>query len=150
VLAFQDLDLDMIGVGPYLPHPGTPLGSGWRPRELPAGEQVPATAEMACKVMALSRLLCPESNIPSTTALATIDPERGRELGLTRGANVVMPILTPERYRAAYEIYPNKACVGESAAVCHGCLDRRIRALGRRPGFGPGGRGRAALEKLRS
>ena len=150
VLTFQDLDLDMIGVGPYLPHPGTPLGSGWRPRELPAGEQVPATAEMACKVMALSRLLCPESNIPSTTALATIDPERGRELGLTRGANVVMPILTPERYRAAYEIYPNKACVAESAAVCHGCLDRRIRALGRRPGFGPGGRGRAALEKLRS
>ncbi len=142
---FKDLDLDMIGVGPYLPHPETPLGSGWKPRALRSGEQVPVTAEMTCKVMALTRLLCPDSNIPSTTALATIDPERGRELGLLRGANVVMPNLTPLRYRAAYEIYPGKVCIAESATDCHGCLERRIRALGRRPGKAQGGRRRGPI-----
>jgi len=148
LLAFQTMELDMIGVGPFLPHPGTPLGSGWRPRALRVGAQVPATAEMTCKVIALARLLCPGANIPSTTALATIEPEHGREMGLRRGANVVMPNLTPVRYRAAYEIYPNKACIAESADACHGCLDRRIRALGRWPGTGPGGRKRVALESL--
>jgi biotin synthase len=139
---FKDKDLDMIGVGPYLPHPETPLGSGWKPRALPRGEQVSATVEMTCKVVALARLLCPEANIPSTTALATMDPAQGRELGLQRGANVVMPNLTPVRYRAAYEIYPGKACIAESATDCHGCLERRIRSLGRRPGVGQGGRRR--------
>jgi len=148
LLTFKDLDLDMIGVGPYLPHPDTPLGAGWQPQDLRAGEQVPADAEMTCKVLALGRLLCPKSNIPSTTALATIDPEQGRELGLRRGANVVMPNLTPTRYRAAYEIYPGKACIAESATACHGCLERRIRALGRCPGLGPGGRLRVQPEKL--
>jgi biotin synthase len=147
---FQDMDLDMIGVGPYLPHPETPLGSGWKPRVLRRGEQAPATAEMTCKVMSLTRLLCPESNIPSTTALATIDPAEGRELGLKRGANVVMPNLTPVRYRASYEIYPGKACIAESADACHGCLERRIRALGRQLGSGPGCRKRAVLAESRS
>lgn len=148
LFTFRHLDLDMIGVGPFLPHPGTPLGSGWNPRPLPAAEQVPATVEMTCKVVALARLLCPEANIPSTTALATLDQARGRELGLQRGANVVMPNLTPLRWRAAYEIYPGKACVSESAGQCNGCLDRRIRGLGRWPGMGPGGRLRVALEAL--
>jgi len=150
LLTFRKLDLDMIGVGPYLAHPKTPLGSGWIPQPLAAAEQVPSTVEMTCKVVALTRLLCPDANIPSTTALATIDPAQGRELGLRRGANVVMPNLTPVRYRSAYEIYPGKACIAESATDCHGCLERRIRSLGRRPGQGAGGRRRVPLEKLKS
>jgi biotin synthase len=139
---FGTLDLDMIGVGPYIPHPDTPLAQGtWR-SELPRDEQVPNDELMTCKVIALSRLVCPESNIPSTTALATINRASGRELGLMRGANVVMPNLTPAQYRAMYEIYPNKACIAESAEDCSSCLRLRIESLGRHVGAGPGGRRR--------
>ena len=66
---------------------------------------------MTYKVVALARLACPQANIPSTTALATLNTAEGRELGLQRGANVVMPNLTPVKYRALYEIYPGKACL---------------------------------------
>ncbi len=62
-----------------------------------------------------------------------------------RGANVVMPNLTPEDGREAYEIYPDKACVSESASACKGCLSRRVSAIGRTLGLGPGGRIRPIL-----
>ncbi|MCY3024317.1 MAG: [FeFe] hydrogenase H-cluster radical SAM maturase HydE [Planctomycetota bacterium] len=137
---FRTLDLDMIGVGPYISHPATPLGSREWKREVPAGQQVPNTELMVYKVVALARLVCPEANIPSTTALATINKATGRELGLMRGANVVMPNLTPVEYRALYEIYPAKACIFEDALTCHGCLKARIVSLGREVGVGPGGR----------
>ena len=79
---------------------------------------------------------------PSTTALATLNKETGRELGLQRGANVVMPNLTPPSYRVAYEIYPDKACIEETAEHCHLCLSGRIHAIQRTVGKGPGGRKR--------
>ncbi len=28
ITLFRELDLDMIGIGPFIPHPATPLGSG--------------------------------------------------------------------------------------------------------------------------
>ena len=89
---------------------------------------------MTYKVIALTRIVCPEANIPSTTALATINLERGRELGLMRGANVVMPNLTPAQYRAKYEIYPSKACISEIPSECHSCLHDRIGSIGRNLG----------------
>jgi biotin synthase len=141
---FRDLDIDMIGIGPFIPSPRTPLGSDGAERlRAPDGEQVPNDELTTLKVVALTRLVCPEANLPSTTALATIDPASGRELGLTRGANIVMPNVTPAQYRVLYEIYPGKACVHETAQICHGCMNRRIRSIGRRPGSGPGGRTRA-------
>ncbi len=138
IALFAELDLDMIGCGPYLPHPETPLADpSFRPNH--AGEdQVPASELMSYKVIALSRLVCPRANIPSTTALATLNRVSGRELGLARGANVIMPNLTPPQYRALYEIYPNKACVLQTAESCHTCLAARIRAMGRKPGTGRG------------
>jgi len=66
---------------------------------------------MTYKVIALTRFVCPEANIPSTTALASLNKADGREFGLMRGANIVMPKLTPPQYRVMYEIYPNKACI---------------------------------------
>jgi biotin synthase len=135
---FAGLELDMIGVGPYLVHPDTPLGEpGIRP--LPPDDcQVPADELTTYKVIALARLVCPRANIPSTTALATLNRQNGRELGLVRGANVVMPNLTPPQYRVHYEIYPNKACIRETAGACHQCLEARIAAIGRSVGSGPG------------
>ena len=92
---FRALDLDMIGVGPFLMHPQTPLADPQQQPVAPPGEQVPASELMTYKVIALTRLLCPRANIPSTTALATVNTRNGRELGLVRGANIVMPNLTP-------------------------------------------------------
>jgi biotin synthase len=101
-------------------------------------DQVPGTELMTYKVIALSRLVCPKANIPSTTALATLNTANGRELGLVRGANVIMPNLTPPQYRIHYEIYPNKACIRETGDACHRCVETRIRSLGRTTGNGRG------------
>ncbi len=138
---FRDLDLDMIGIGPFLPSPRTPLGGDGAER-LRANdeEQVPNDELTTLKVVALTRLVCPDANLPSTTALATLDPATGRELGLVRGANIVMPNVTPPAYRVLYEIYPGKACIHETAQGCQGCLERRILSIGRHVGAGPGGR----------
>ena len=139
--AFRHYDMDMIGVGPFLPSPRTLLGGPNAAAYLaPPGAQVPNDELTTLKTVALARIVCPQSNIPSTTALATLDPKAGRELGLTRGANVVMPNVTPPKYRVLYEIYPGKACIHETAQICHGCMEGRIRSIGRVMGKGPGGR----------
>jgi biotin synthase len=140
IALFRELDLDMIGIGPFIPHPATPLGSGFKIFPPVNGEQVPNNELMVYKAVALTRLVRPDANIPATTALATINKKNGRELGLQRGANVFMPNLTPLKYRRLYEIYPNKACIAETGDACNGCLGLRIRSLGRHIGSGAGGR----------
>ncbi len=135
---FAELDLDMIGVGPYLVHPDTPLADERAYSPAAGDDQVEASEAMTYRVIALARLVCPRANVPATTALATLNRRNGRELGLQRGANVVMPNLTPPRYRALYEIYPEKACLAETASACHGCLATRIRNLNREMGQGRG------------
>lgn len=142
------LELDMIGVGPFVPHPETPLGrldagneaarGVEQGRDLKAEDQVPNDELTTYKVLALLRILCPTTNIPSTTALATINDREGRELGLLRGANVIMPNVTPWEYRAKYEIYPKKACLNEMPGAFAQRLKRRIAELGRTVGTGPG------------
>jgi len=138
---FREMDLDMIGIGPFIPHPATPLG---RVVSCEANGEagVPADELTTCKMVALARLVCPEANIPSTTALATINLAEGRELGLRRGANVLMPNLTPPMYRVHYEIYPAKACIRETPEWCHVCMKGRIEAIGRHVGTGSGSRRR--------
>lgn len=145
IRTFRSLDLDMIGVGPYIPHPATPLGQGLIRSDLPEGEQVRATEDMCYRVLALTRIMCPQANIPATTALATVNGRSGRELGLQRGANVIMPNVTPLKYRRYYEIYPGKACVNEPAKHCSNCIRGRIHAIGRAVGTGAGGRIRKAV-----
>jgi biotin synthase len=140
ICTFRELDLDMIGVGPFIPHPDTPLGSADFVKSLICEDQVVNTELMVYKAVALARLVCPEANIPSTTALATINKRNGRELGLRRGANVFMPNLTPVEYRRLYQIYPAKACIDETGEACNSCMSGRILRLGRVIGAGPGGR----------
>ena len=134
---FAELDLDMIGVGPYLPHPDTPMGRGECPA-LAAERQAPNSELMTYKMVALARLACPRSNIPSTTALATVNRESGRELGLQRGANVIMPNVTPPKNRRCYEIYPGKVCFEEDSAAYDALIKEQIRRLGRAIGRGRG------------
>ncbi len=135
---FRDLDLDMVGIGPFLPSPRTPLGGDDSDRlHATDEEQVPNDELTTLKAVALTRLVCPEANVPSTTALSALDPAMGRELGLLRGANVVMPNVTPPAYRVLYEVYPGKAGIHETAQAS---IERRIRSIGRHVGTGPGGR----------
>lgn len=116
----QELQPDMIGIGPYITHKDTPF------RDEKCG-----TLELSLRMLAILRLMFPYALLPSTTALGTIDPN-GRELGLKAGGNVVMPNLSPVRVREKYAIYDNKICTGEESAQCRGCLERRIQSAGYR------------------
>jgi biotin synthase len=138
---FRELDLDMVAVGPFIPHAATPLGNALPVPPAPPGpDDVPADELTTYKMIALSRLACPEANIPGTTALATVNRAAGRDLALRRGANVIMPDVTPLPYRRLYEIYPAKAAADEGAEGYNGRLRRRLAAMGRRVATGPGGR----------
>lgn len=99
ILFFKELDADMIGIGPFISHPDTPLSNE------PDGD-----FDLALKVMAVTRLVLPNINIPATTAMETLR-KNGRLLALQSGANVVMPNLTDSEHKKLYSIYPNKAGV---------------------------------------
>ncbi len=126
LLALRELSADMVGLGPYLAHPDTPLGRDKTPSE------VPVSVDFTCRCYALARLLLPHANIPSTTALSTLDPESGRLRGLSSGANVFMPNLTPAAYRADYQIYPGKICVVAPQADAIDALRADLGRLGLR------------------
>lgn len=121
-----ELQAEMVGIGPFIPHSNTPLG------QAPGG-----TVEQTCLMVALTRLALPYALLPATTALGSIDSQ-GREAALRAGANVVMPNLTPKIHRQDYQIYPNKICLGEEAAECRGCITRRIESMGRTVADNPG------------
>ena len=109
---------EMVGIGPFIPHRDTEY------KDYAAG-----TAEMTVRLLSIIRLLLPETLLPATTALGTVDP-LGREKGLLAGANVVMPNLSPSDVRGKYLLYDNKICTGEEAAECINCMSRRVQSIG--------------------
>ena len=109
---------------------------------------MPNSELMTCKVVALTRLVRPDANLPATTALSLINRDGGRAHGLQRGANVVMPNLTPLEYRAKYEIYPEKAAVHETAEAINAGIVELLASLGRTVGAGPGGRQSQLADEL--
>ena len=140
---FRGFDMDMIGIGPYLPHPATPLGEEFARRATTGdwiADQAPNDELTTCKAIALTRLVRPDANLPATTALTLVNKSAGRAHGLQRGANVVMPNLTPVRERIKYEIYPEKATVYESAEAIDESIMALLDSLGRTRGVGAGGR----------
>lgn len=114
----QELQPDMIGCGPFIPHADTIFHGE------PQGD-----LNYCLRILSVLRLLFPYVLLPATTALGTIHPQ-GRELGLKAGANVVMPNLSPTDVRKLYDLYDNKICTGEEAAECRGCLSRRVESAG--------------------
>lgn len=114
----KEFQPDMIGIGPFIPHSETPLG-----------EEKGGTLDDTLVMVALARLLIPESLIPATTALGTLHPQ-GRELALKAGANVVMPIITPTSVRKQYALYENKICGDDHPEDCRHCIEHRIRSAG--------------------
>ena len=119
ILFFKEIDADMVGIGPFIAHPETPL------KDADNGNFT-----LALKVMALTRILLKDINIPATTAMETLNPQ-GRIIALQSGANVVMPNVTTTEYRAKYEIYPNKICINESPDKCRKCIEGKILSIGR-------------------
>ena len=104
MLFIKELNPQMIGIGPFVPH-----------RDTPFAKEQGGTLELTLFMLGLLRLMIPKALIPSTTALGTIDPN-GRELGILAGANVVMPNLSPRNVREKYLLYDNKICTGDEAA----------------------------------
>ena len=119
ILFFKELDCDMVGIGPFIPHMKTPL------KNLEKG-----SFNLALKVMALTRIVLKDINIPATTAMETIHPN-GRIIALKSGANVVMPNVTGQIYRKKYEIYPDKICMNDTPDKCRGCIEMKIKSIGR-------------------
>lgn len=122
LLLMKKMDVDMSGMGPFIPHPDTPLGIYSR-----------GTAEMTLKMLAVARIIMPLILLPATTSLATIHP-RGRELSLEVGANVIMPNVSPQEFRAYYTIYPDKIYSSEPLAIARQELEDLITGLGRTVG----------------
>ena len=105
---FEEMDLDMIGMGPYIPAPNTPLvGTAFHRRPPDSSPLLDLSLWMISEV----RRRMPHVNIVAATALEALDPN-GREKGFQAGANVYMPNLTPTKYRLNYNLYPGKTeCV---------------------------------------
>ena len=131
ILRLSDLELDMIGVGPFIAHPQTPMASA-------AGLKRLANDWMTYKVLALCRILNPQANIPVTSAVATLNPQQGRRFGLERGANVIMPNITPLAFRQGYEIYPHKASKDQHPEETHREISHLLIQMGRQAGRGRG------------
>ena len=119
ILFFKEIDADMVGIGPFISHPDTPL------KDCENGNFT-----LALKVMALTRILLKNVNIPATTAMETLNPN-GRIIALQSGANVVMPNVTEQEYRPKYEIYPDKVCINEAPSHCRKCIEAKIKSIGR-------------------
>lgn len=123
LLLLKEIPCQMAGIGPFIANPKTPL----------AGEKN-GDPELTRRAVAIARLLLPEANLPLTTALSVLSQEENSHQGDGRqqdagqtdenngrqavrsdtpaenpfsfGANVVMKKVTPDEYKAAYEIYP--------------------------------------------
>lgn len=126
LLFLKELGVDMAGIGPFIPHPETPL----------AKEQG-GSLNLALRTMAVMRLLLPDINIPATTAMESLAPD-GRLKALKAGANVVMPNVTDREYCKLYELYPNKICMNDTPAHCRSCIGLKILSVGRTIGTGYG------------
>ena len=125
-LLCRKLELDMVGIGPFIPHPDTPLGGA-----------IQVGLDETLRLTALLRLLLPKANIPATTAAGSLEPD-GRERMLAAGANVLMPNITPVENKKDYLLYPGKICLDESGLECLSCMAIRVMSIGKVLDYGLG------------
>jgi biotin synthase len=120
LLFMRDFNIDMCGMGPYIEHADTPLIK-YKESLLPLSERF----DLSLKMIAIIRIIMKDINIVAATALQAIDPI-GREKAVKIGANIIMPNITPGKYRDSYKLYENKPCTDDSAEDCKNCLDIRV------------------------
>ena len=102
IIFMRNFDIDMCGMGPFIEHSDTPLGSRGTDN-LFLRERFGLTLRM----IAIIRIIMKDINIVASTAMQAID-NAGREKAILCGANVVMPNITPVSYRPNYRIYEKK------------------------------------------
>ncbi len=124
---FADMDVDMIGMGPYIPHEAAPLAG-----EIPSAD---ARLLLGLKMIAVTRLFLHDVNIAAATALQALADD-GRERGILAGANVLMPNVTDTRWRRSYQLYEGKPSLDECAAESRARLDARLAAIGEKLLYG--------------
>ena len=127
LLFLKDIEVDMSGIGPFIPHPQTPLS-----------KEQGGSLNLALRTMAVMRLLLPDINIPATTAMETLHPQ-GRIMALQAGANVVMPNVNSGEYRKLYQLYPGKDNNSSAAIHAQSDIGQKISSIGRKIGQGFGG-----------
>ena len=128
ILFFYDLDVDMLGMGPFIPHHNTPL------KHLVDSFNPAEALRKGLNMIAACRIALKDINIASTTALQALHLE-GREMGLKAGANVLMPNITDTKYREGYQLYEGKPGLNETALQFQKQLEKRIFALGETIGY---------------
>ncbi len=132
LLFIRDMDIDMVGMGPYIEHANTPLA------ELKNKLSLQERFDLSLKMIASLRILMQDINIAAATALQAIDP-LGREKAIKIGANIIMPNITPGMYRDSYSLYENKPCTDDAAEDCKGCLEARLSMADADIGYGEWG-----------
>lgn len=137
LLFFKEIDVDMVGMGPYIPYDLSEESDGKR------------NFNLGLNMIAVLRLMMPDVNIASTTALQAISPI-GRELGLKAGANIIMPIVTPTKYRKDYMLYKDKPCINESSDECLNCVTNRVKSVGLMPKFGEWGDSKHYFRRIKN
>lgn len=126
ILFMKEIDVDMIGMGPYIPHHDTPMGA-----EIPAYTEAQKKIALTggLKMIAVTRIVLKDINIAASTALQALE-YTGREMGLKCGANVIMPNVTETDFRPSYTLYDNKPCLDENSEVSRESLTSRILGIG--------------------
>lgn len=132
------MDIDMIGMGPYVVHHNTPIGKHVLAAGGDSKEAQNQRFILGLNMIAVTRLYLKNVNIAATTALQALNP-LGRELGLLAGANILMPLVTLPKFRPQYLLYDNKPCVEDSPDQCKHCLAGRVASIGDKVGFGEWG-----------
>ncbi len=130
---FQEMDFDMFGLGPYVIHEDTPLSTPVVQKWWEANKE--KIFNQALNFIALLRILIPTCNIAAATALDVFH-KTGREEALKVGANILMPSVTPNKYRNDYLLYQNKPCVDGHAHICAGCVIKKVESAGLNPVLG--------------
>lgn len=144
LLFMQSFDVDMVGMGPYLEHVDTPLYK-FRSDLWDINERF----DLTLKMIATLRIMMKDINIAAATALQAIDP-MGREKAVRVGANIIMPNITPGKYRNDYSLYQNKPCVDEEPEQCSGCLDARLALASSEIGYGEWGDSKHFVRRVTS
>jgi biotin synthase len=133
LLFFKSFDIDMIGMGPYIPHADTPMAT-WKTKLMKPADRF----ELSLRMIALARIMLKDVNIAASTALQALDPD-GRIKAILAGANVFMPNMTPQEYADNYNLYEGKPQVKDDPMIIVRELESKLKGLGEVIGYGKWG-----------
>lgn len=124
LIFMKEFGIDMVGMGPYIPHPDTPMYA--------QKDEIPDEAtrlKLSLKMIALLRIMMKDINIAASTALQTLDGH-GRIKAIASGANVFMPNLTPADQACNYSIYSGKPLYSDMAETALVDFEDQIEDIG--------------------